>query len=270
DELKYSLRSIDLFLPWVRKIFIVTDNQTPKWLKNHPKIQIVDHKDIFPKDAKLPSFNSMAIELCLPNIKDLGEYFIYLNDDIFFGRPVDFSFFFDRNNSPISYSKRKWMWKSKLMKKVTPLYNTRKLIFKKLQSIVQFSPEHTARAYRKNWLKEAYYIFEPDIEKVCKHQFRDYTDINFYLYDAYQVIQKKAPVYVLGKKRARFERLVGDWKLAVVSVGEEKQKQKLEKIKKHTPSIFCLNDNEHARNESRREIQLFLKSYFPKKSQFEK
>ena len=31
-ELKYSLRSIEKYAPWVRKIFIVTDDQTPEWL----------------------------------------------------------------------------------------------------------------------------------------------------------------------------------------------------------------------------------------------
>lgn len=33
EELKYSLRSIDKFAPWINKVFIVTDNQIPKWLK---------------------------------------------------------------------------------------------------------------------------------------------------------------------------------------------------------------------------------------------
>ena len=28
DELKYSLRSVEKYAPWVNKIFIVTDNQT--------------------------------------------------------------------------------------------------------------------------------------------------------------------------------------------------------------------------------------------------
>ena len=48
NELLYSLRSINMFAPWVNKIFIVTDNQIPKWLNTaYPKIEIVDHQDIF-------------------------------------------------------------------------------------------------------------------------------------------------------------------------------------------------------------------------------
>ncbi|MBN2676145.1 MAG: stealth family protein [Alphaproteobacteria bacterium] len=270
QELKYSLRSVHQFLPWMRKIFIVTDKQRPDWLKNHPKIQIVDHKDIFPKSAKLPSFNSMAIELCLPNIKDLGEYFIYLNDDFFFGRPIAFSFFFNDKNLPISYAKRKWMWKSKLSKKRTPLYNTRQILYQKLKKILQFSPEHSARPYRKSWLKKAQKIFDHEINQTLQHQFRNYNDVNFYLYDGYQILQHKSPAYALGRKRAMLERLSGKWKLQTIGVGEEDQEKKLKMITKHKPYMFCLNDNERATNTHRKEIQEFLKNYFPKKSPFEK
>ncbi len=66
QELKYSLRSIEKNLPWIRKIFIVTDDQTPSFIDiNHPKIQIVNHSEIIPKEI-LPTFNSVIIEY-LPN-----------------------------------------------------------------------------------------------------------------------------------------------------------------------------------------------------------
>ena len=38
QELKYSLRSIDKHLPWIRKIFIVTDNQVPPFLNGQSVI----------------------------------------------------------------------------------------------------------------------------------------------------------------------------------------------------------------------------------------
>ena len=42
DELRYSLRSVERFLPWVRRIFIVTDNQVPSWLDvSNPKVRNV-------------------------------------------------------------------------------------------------------------------------------------------------------------------------------------------------------------------------------------
>ena len=61
QELKYSLRSVAKYAPWINHIFIITNGQIPTWLDtNHPKITIVNHKEIMPKEA-LPTFNSEAI-----------------------------------------------------------------------------------------------------------------------------------------------------------------------------------------------------------------
>lgn len=98
DELRYSLRSAELFLPWVRRIFIVTDNQIPDWLDlSHPKVRVVDHTEI--ADARnLPTFNSIAIEAQLHNIPGLSEHFIMCNDDFFFGQPCRVDDFFARRS----------------------------------------------------------------------------------------------------------------------------------------------------------------------------
>ena len=62
DELKYSLRSVERYAPWIRKIFIVTDDQSPEWLDiENPKIKIIDHKEILPAES-LPCFNSNVLE----------------------------------------------------------------------------------------------------------------------------------------------------------------------------------------------------------------
>ncbi len=75
DELKFSLRSVEMYMPWINHIFIVSDEQVPEWLDtDNPKISIVDHRDIIPEDA-LPTFNSNAIEACLCNIPGLSEHF---------------------------------------------------------------------------------------------------------------------------------------------------------------------------------------------------
>ena len=52
DELKYSLRSVVKYMPWIHHIYIVTNNQVPKWLKTHEKITIVDHSEILPETAQ--------------------------------------------------------------------------------------------------------------------------------------------------------------------------------------------------------------------------
>ena len=87
DELRYSLRSAEKYAPWVRRIFIVTDGQTPRWLNaSHPRITLIDQNSIAADPDSVPVFNSMAIEAQLHRIPGLSEHFIYCNDDMFFGQ----------------------------------------------------------------------------------------------------------------------------------------------------------------------------------------
>ena len=85
-ELRFVLRSIWRFAPWIRRIHLVTSGQTPTWLGPHPSVVNVSHQEILEGSA-LPTFNSHAIEARLHHIPGVAEYFVYLNDDVFFGRP---------------------------------------------------------------------------------------------------------------------------------------------------------------------------------------
>ncbi|TBL37583.1 hypothetical protein EYA84_10400 [Verrucosispora sp. SN26_14.1] len=98
DELRHSLRSVVSFMPWIRMIYLVTDDQIPPWLDvAHPMIKVVRHRDIFRDTGELPTFNSHAIESRLHRIEGLSEHFIYINDDMFFGRPLLPTKFFHAN-----------------------------------------------------------------------------------------------------------------------------------------------------------------------------
>lgn len=106
DELRFSLRSIYQYAPWVNKIYVVTDSQTPAWLRTDGRLEVVDHKDIWPDDIGLPSFNSHAIESCIHRIPGLSEHFLYFNDDVLLTRPVcPDLFFFASGVSKIFWSK---------------------------------------------------------------------------------------------------------------------------------------------------------------------
>ena len=87
DEIRYSLRSLYKYAPWLRKIHIVSNCARPEWLAFHPKINWVEHADIFPDQSSLPTFNSHAIESCLHKIPELAENFIYMNDDFMLNQP---------------------------------------------------------------------------------------------------------------------------------------------------------------------------------------
>ena len=62
-NLRYSIRSVEKFAPWVRQIFVVTNGQIPYWMDmDNPKIRIVTHEEIFVSRRHLPTFSSPAIE----------------------------------------------------------------------------------------------------------------------------------------------------------------------------------------------------------------
>ncbi|XP_076153324.1 N-acetylglucosamine-1-phosphotransferase subunits alpha/beta-like [Alosa pseudoharengus] len=89
EELRYSLRSVEKHAPWVRHIFIVTNGQIPSWLNlDNPRISVVTHQDIFQNQSHLPTFSSPSIETHLHRIPGLSQKFIYLNDDVMFGKDV--------------------------------------------------------------------------------------------------------------------------------------------------------------------------------------
>jgi hypothetical protein len=87
DELRYALRSVHIYAPWIRRIFIATDSPVPHWLAEHPKVTVVRSEEFFSDPSVLPTHNSQAVESQLHNIPGLAEHFLYSNDDMFFGRP---------------------------------------------------------------------------------------------------------------------------------------------------------------------------------------
>jgi hypothetical protein len=95
DELRYSLRSVMEFAPWVRTIHVVTNCARPPWLRaDHPRLRWVDHTEIIPAEH-LPTFSSHAIESRLQHVPGLAEHFLYFNDDMFLARPTLPSDFFE-------------------------------------------------------------------------------------------------------------------------------------------------------------------------------
>jgi len=89
-ELRYSLRSLERYAPWVRHVYLVTDDQIPNWLDvDSKRLTVVPHSAIFGKNrAALPVFSSPAIEAHLHKIPGLSRRFIYFNDDVMLGAPT--------------------------------------------------------------------------------------------------------------------------------------------------------------------------------------
>ena len=93
DELRYSLRALERFFPGHGHIYIVTDGQAPSWLRPSERLTLVDHLELIPAKS-LPTFDSGNIESYIHRIPGLSERYFYLNDDVFFGAPVDLADWF--------------------------------------------------------------------------------------------------------------------------------------------------------------------------------
>jgi hypothetical protein len=82
-ELRYSLRGLDRYAGFIRRVYLVVDGSPPEWLDtNSPDVRVISHRDIFPGEFPLPVFSSDLIEAFLWKIPELSEQYIYFNDDM--------------------------------------------------------------------------------------------------------------------------------------------------------------------------------------------
>jgi len=96
DTLKYSVRSLRLYAPWLRNIFIVSCRpQTPRWLKEDVPGLTVVHHDQFMDASIMPTFNSFAIQSYLHLIPGLSKRFLQFDDDVLLSAPVTLADFAD-------------------------------------------------------------------------------------------------------------------------------------------------------------------------------
>jgi hypothetical protein len=145
-EIDYCVRSVLQFAPWVRTIYIVTDNQTPVIMNKlsktmyADKIKVIDHRVIFEGyEDYLPTFNSLAIESMLWRIPNLSEHFLYLNDDCFIVAPVKPEHFIRDNHVVL-----RGEWKTPTARKLR--YTLRRLLGKMNDPIVN---------YHRHWQEQA-------------------------------------------------------------------------------------------------------------------
>ena len=190
-EIFYCVASLNRYAPWIRRIYIVTDNQNPKLggfiKKNFPQghipMEIVDHKVIFSGcEEYLPTFNSISIETMTWRIPGLSEHYIELNDDFFLAAPATPEDFFTAEGNVICYGKRyssllvritrtmKRHWNGR--KKVTfkeNMLNAASLLGKRWFFIKIY---HTPRALLKS-VYERFFTAQPELLAMnISHRFR--------------------------------------------------------------------------------------------------
>ena len=265
DELKYSLRSVAMYMPWIHHIFIVTNNQVPKWLKQHENITIVDHAEILP-DTALPCFNSQALECCLHKIPNLAEHFIYANDDCFIGRKVSPSFFFVQEGKPIIRWKKTAPFEGLYWQTLQAAYDTIKQRFGVAYD--GYEPHHNMDAYTKNILSNSEKEF-PDLFRHTIHQpFRNESCMQRLLFHLYALVKKRAAMKDI--RRTFFQRVLKKLGMPRMDSMHLGNNQPMELITLYNPALFCINDTELSTDEDRARTLRFLEKRFPQKSPYER
>ncbi|MDE5981320.1 MAG: Stealth CR1 domain-containing protein [Bacteroidaceae bacterium] len=267
EELRYSLRSVEMYAPWIHHVFIVTDSQVPSWLDtSNPKVTVVDHRDILPA-ACLPCFNSALIEHFLYCIPGLAEHFLYANDDTFINQPVAPVTFFGSDGLPIMrmnrcFSRRLEIWFRTRILKETPgnytmtIHNSAKLVQQKYGPYYDLKTHHNVDAYRKSNYEETHNTFRKEIEAMLGNHIRSAKDIQRNLYAFTALARKQAYLQVVTQRTSfRF------------SLQKMKHYKRMER---YSPTFFCMNDSERVTDADRERAAAFLAKRFPIKSQFEK
>lgn len=267
DELKFALRSVNMFAPWIRRIFIATDSAPPPWLAEHPKITIVRAEDHFSDPAALPTYNSHAVESQLHNIPDLAEHFLYSNDDMFFGRPLKASMFFSPGGVSRFIEAKTRIGLGANDPTRSGFENAarvnRGLLYERFGQVITRHLEHTAAPLRKSVLTQLEREFPEEFARTQASAFRSGTDISvtnsFYHYYALMtgraVPQEKAKVLY-----------VDTTTYAGLGLLPELRKGR-------GYDFFCLNDGSFPEVSAAERAELvitFLERYFPIPAPWEK
>lgn len=263
DELRYSMRSVHLFAPWVRTIHLVTAGQVPDWLVDHSKVRIVDHAEILPPDA-LPTFNSHAIESSIHKIPDLAEHFIYVNDDFLLGRPLSPRMFFNAagqssvflsgtslglDDLPDSPPWQKAGW------------NNRKLLIDAFGVAITQSLLHAPYAHRRSVLEEIERRFPEEVARTSRSPFRSDTDVS--------MLSSLAQHYGLITGTA----VVAESESVFVNISTGNVIKRLRWLMPREQDFICLADHhEHALRPAvlAEVLDNFFTSYFPEPAPWER
>ncbi|WP_371829621.1 stealth conserved region 3 domain-containing protein [Sinomonas cyclohexanicum] len=261
NELKYALRSVHMFAPWINRIFICTDSKVPEWLDDsHERIMIVRAADHYKDPSVLPVFNSQAIESQLQHIDGLSEYFLYSNDDMFLGRPLGPDMFFSPGGITkfIEASTRIGLGDNHLDRSghENAARVNRRLLYERFGRITTRHLEHTAAPLRKSVLLEMEAEFPEEFARTAAARFRTWDSISvtnsFYHY--YALLTGRA-VTKVGARVQYVDTTVRSGLDALAKL-----------LKKRNQDFFCLNDGsfpEVSAQERQERVTDFLEKYFP-------
>ncbi|HEX5200073.1 stealth family protein [Paractinoplanes rhizophilus] len=266
DELRFSLRSIASFAPWVRHVFLVTDDQLPSWLDpDSPRLTVISHRELFGDTGVLPTFNSHAIESRLHRIPDLAEHFIYFNDDMFLGRPVLPNAFFHANGIAKFFQSTAQLEAGPATVFDAPVTaagkNNRRHIQELFERSITRKMQHVPYPLQKGVLEEIEKWLPEEVKQTSEHPFRHPKDLSIpsSLQHYWAYLTKRAVPGTIKYTYADLAHPSTPVQLAFL-------------LSRRHCDVFCLNDTDSATvalDEQAAMMADFLPKYFPFRSEFE-
>lgn len=286
DDLRMALRSAEKYAPWVRRTYVVMDDDAspPAWMRmDADGLRIVRHGEFMPADF-LPCFDSIAIECFLFRIGGLSERFLLANDDMMFGRACKPDFFFARDGWPICrFGVRRGVRKgdARYTAYHACMENAERLIRASVGLHGDFAkaygraPHHNVDAYRKDVMAECFGRFRDAFESGEAMRFPFRTEG--------KILRTVFSYYGMATGRAHFRRAPFNaawnkpwWRWLLPSRGESLQfygpswKVGERRLAQYRPTLFCFNDGPQTTEAERRWLADFYVRRFPGKSRFEK
>lgn len=194
-ELYFSLALVRKHMPWIRNIFIVSDNQTPSWITEtyarENRVVVIDHTVIF-RDYEyiLPTFSAVTIENFLWRIPNLSDSFISFNDDFFVVQPCRIEDFQSFGKTVL---RGKYFWKPflfrkflKVARKLNLVSDPRGTIFRRQDTrspgLKCFELAHTPRFVNK---KDLEVFFDRHRETFLGQAYRFRNNEQLWIFSAY-------------------------------------------------------------------------------------
>ncbi len=295
DLFRFWFRAVELYAPWVHKVFLVTNGKFPDWINlDNQKLILVRHEDYMPKEC-LPTFSSCSIELYMHKIKGLSEHFVYFNDDTFLNTFIKPDYYFKKGlpcdsnketcyNVPIFTSKdrfgicmsmladigiinshfKRWDTVCKSPKRWFGSHLGIKglimsLLLAKQRLFIGFSNYHSEQAFLKSTFYEVWEK-EPEFMKASCCRFREEVIANPYIFRYWQFAKNR--FYPQKRNGAYF------------SLTESNIIKEINRTLSNNQILsICLNDTSLCSDNNylyiKSELSTLFQKKFPKKSSFE-
>jgi len=238
-EILLAVRLVLLHMPWIRAIYIVHAGSTTKHaaelMAMDARVCLVPQAVILPP-AYHNTVCSCTVEAYIHCIPRLSSYFIYMNDDMFIGRPLARAHWINGRVRYIDVSLRR----SRLDGNEAQRHNTNamELFLRRFGPIAgprRFEVSHHAALVSRAACELAHRMFELDIAASCSIMCRSGSTLNFQLLAALM-----AHHHGLGVLRYRRTVRIPGWS-EILCHGGANDLECYDFIEANRPHMFCIN-----------------------------